>query len=88
MVKLKFVPRGFPVLLLPLWWVFLLCFYLVYLPCWLLLLLFSPYAPGRDPASFYARRAGKDKRTLRYSESEESSGGGPEKDGGKEDDLP
>ena len=87
MVKLKFVPRGFPVLLLPLWWVFLLCFYLVYLPCWLLL--FAPYAPGRDPASFYDRRAGKDRRTLRYSdEPSEASGDGPERDGGKEDDLP
>lgn len=88
MIRLKFVPRGFPILLLPLWWLFLLCFYLVYLPCWLLLLLFSPYGPRKDPASFYARRAARDVRTLRYSEPEEASGDGAAKEGDREDDLP
>ena len=86
MVRLKFVPRGFPVLLLPLWWVFLLCFYLFYLPCWAVLLLFSPWSPRKDPASYYARRAVKDRRTVRYSEAREASGEGNEE--GKEDDLP
>ena len=46
MVRIPFLPSYFPVLLMPLWWVFWLCFYVFYLPFYLLSWLFSPGRPG------------------------------------------
>ena len=73
MVKLPFMPDYFPVLLLPLYWVFWLCFYVGYLPLYLVILLFSPYRDEKSLYAFYQRKASKVKRDLHYSDSDGSS---------------
>ena len=96
MIKLRFVPEFFPIVLLPLWWVFLLCFYVVYLPVYLLVLLFSPWRSRKSLVAFYSRKASEDKREVRYSDSgkEDAKKGDAGKDGKEgddgdmEDDLP
>ncbi len=69
MIRLKLVPEFFPIVLLPLWWVFLLCFYVVYLPVYLLVLLLSPWRSRKSLVAFYSRKASEDKREVRYSDS-------------------
>lgn len=91
MIKLRFVPEFFPIVLLPLWWVFLLCFYVVYLPVYLLVLLFSPWRSRKSLVAFYSRKASEDKREVRYSDSGKGDAGKDGKegdDGDMGDDLP
>jgi hypothetical protein len=90
MVKLPFMPDYFPVVLLPLYWVFWLCFYIGYLPVYLLVLLFSPYRNEKALYAFYERKASKAKRDLHYSSPDVSSdadGGSKEADGGVSSDV-
>lgn len=64
MVRLPFFPDYFPVLLLPLYWVFWFCFYVWYLPFYALVILFSPYRSSKRLYEFYQRRFSKVKRDL------------------------
>ena len=71
MVRLPFLPSYFPVLLMPLWWVFWLCFYVFYLPFYLLSWLFSPWSPRRSELDPFRRRPSKERRDLRPSDGKE-----------------
>lgn len=84
MLRLPFLPEFFPVLLLPLWWVFLLCFYVVYLPVYFVLWLFSPWRSRKDLVAFYSRKASSDSRTVSYSGTSPSSGEDGGGDNGEE----
>lgn len=64
MIRLPFLPRFFPVLLLPLWWVFLLCFYSFYLPLMLLTWIFSPWSPRKSESDPYRKRTRDIKRSM------------------------
>lgn len=64
MIRLPFVPRYFPVLLVPVWWLFLLCFYLFYVPVYFLCWIFSPWSPRKSEADPFRVRASKKKRTM------------------------
>jgi len=66
MVKLKFLPDYFPFLLLPVYWISWLCFYIGYLPFYLVILLLSPYKSKKDLVAFYEKKASKVKRDLTY----------------------
>ena len=73
MVKLKFVPDYFPILLLPVYWIFWICFYIGYLPVFSIVLLFSPYRSKKDLLAFYEKKASKVKRDLTYDEKPSST---------------
>ena len=74
MIKLKFIPPYFPVLLLPVYWLYFLCFYLVYLPFYLLCLLFSPWNHKKSLTAIYMKKTSNNKRNLNV----EGSKGGEE----------
>lgn len=71
MIKLKFIPDFFPIVLLPLYWFFLLCFYLFYIPIFFFIWLFSPYKSKKSLKAFYLRKAKKDQRKLEYKKKKE-----------------
>lgn len=87
MIKLKFIPEFFPVLLLPLYWLFLLSFYIFYLPIYFFIWLFSPYKSKKSLKAYYSRKAKKDKRTLEYQSKEDVSDKKDDLDKNVEDDL-
>lgn len=87
MIKLKFIPEFFPVLLLPLYWLFLLSFYIFYLPIYFFIWLFSPYKSKKSLKAYYSRKAKKDKRTLEYQSKEDVSDKKDDLDKDVEDDL-
>lgn len=87
MIKLKFIPEFFPVLLLPLYWLFLLSFYIFYLPIYFFIWLFSPYKSKKSLKAYYSRKAKKDKRTLEYQSKEDVSDKKDDLDKNAEDDL-
>lgn len=64
MIRLPFVPPYFPILLMPVWWVFWLCFYLFYLPVYFLTWLFSPYSPRKSDLDPYRKRYSSVKRNM------------------------
>lgn len=71
MIRLRFIPDYFPVLLLPFYWVFWICFYMVYLPVYGLSLLLSPWRSRKSAVRYYQRHAGKDGRTLEWEKGKE-----------------
>ena len=82
MIKIKFIPDFFPIVLLPLYWIFFLSFYIVYLPVYFFVWLFSPWRSKKSLISFYAKKAKSDHRTVSYSTEEEM-----EDDPGKEEEM-
>jgi|GEM_PF-1617428 hypothetical protein len=82
MIKIKFIPDFFPIVLLPLYWIFFLSFYIVYLPIYFFVLLFSPWRSKKSLVSFYSKKAGLDHRTVSYSTEKD-----PESDLGKEEEM-
>ncbi len=70
MIRLSFVPDYFPVLLLPFYWVFWVCFYVVYLPVYGISLLLSPWRSRESALRYYRRKAGKDARCLEWEKEE------------------
>jgi hypothetical protein len=67
MIKLPFIPDFFPVLMLPLYWVYFLCFYLWYLPVLLIVRLFTPYRSKEAAYAYYMKKHSEDQRSLEYS---------------------
>lgn len=74
MIKLKFIPAYFPWTLLPLYWLFFFSFYLLYIPCYLLVLFFSPYKSDKSYKKYYGRKMSKTKRNLIHKEKEKKEG--------------
>lgn len=72
MISLALVPDFFPVLLLPLYWIFWLSFYLFYCPVYFFIWIFSPYRSRKTALAYYSRKAKKDKRLIEYSKAETS----------------
>jgi hypothetical protein len=68
MVKLPFLPSYFPVLLLPLYWLFFIAFYVGYLPVYLILVLFSPFKDTKSVLALYQSKSSKAKREFCYSD--------------------
>lgn len=66
MVKLSFIPPEMGILMLPLYWVYFACFYVVYLPIYAVFLLFSPFRSKKALWRFYERRGSKTKPDLTY----------------------
>ncbi len=64
MIKLKFIPDYFPIILMPLYWIFFLCFYIIYLPIYGLVLLFSPFRSKKSLIRYYSKHFSKEKRDL------------------------
>lgn len=75
MIRLPFVPSYFPILLMPVWWVFFICFYLFYLPFYLLSWLLSPWSPRRSDSDPYRRRYSRVERNLDPSDGPDGGGG-------------
>ena len=75
MIKLKFIPAYFPWTLLPLYWIFFISFYILYLPCYLLVWIFSPYRSDKSYKKYYSRKMSQTKRNLKYLESEDKENG-------------
>lgn len=66
MIKLPFKPDYFPVLLLPVYWIYFLCFYIGYLPIYVLIVLFSPWKSDKRAYAFYMKKTSAEKRSLQY----------------------
>lgn len=64
MIKLPFIPKNFPVSLILVYWLFLLCFYLWYLPFSLIRFLFSPYSSSKRLYEYYMKSLTKQKRNI------------------------
>ena len=68
MIKLSALPDFFPVLLLPIYWIFWLAFYLFYLPVYFFIWLFNPFRSKKTALAYYSRKAKRDKRLVEYSQ--------------------
>lgn len=68
MIRLPFIPTYFPLLLLPVYWVYWLCFYVFYIPIYFLIWLFSPYSPRKSEDDPFAKRPSKMPRTMEVEE--------------------
>ena len=66
MIKLSALPDFFPVLLLPIYWIFWLAFYLFYLPVYFFIWLFNPFRSKKTALAYYSRKAKRDKRLVEY----------------------
>jgi hypothetical protein len=75
MIKLPFKPEFFPILLLPLYWLYFLCFYLWYIPFYFVVWLFSPYRSSETLYKDYLKKHSKDKRSMRYENHDEEKEG-------------
>lgn len=73
MISLALVPDFFPVLLLPIYWIFWLSFYLFYCPVYFFIWIFSPYRSRKTALAYYSRKAKKDKRLVEYSKADTSA---------------
>lgn len=67
MIKLKFIPDYFPIILMPLYWIFFLCFYIIYLPIYGLVLLFSPFRSKKSLIRL-SKHYRKEVLKIKYSE--------------------
>lgn len=70
MIKLKFIPPYFPVLLLPIYWIYFLCFYIVYIPFHLICWIFSPWRSDKKTYQLYLEKTSKTERDLSVEEEE------------------
>ena len=67
MIKLSALPDFFPVLLLPIYWIFWLAFYLFYLPVYFFIWLFNPFRSKKTALAYYSRKAKRDTHLSEYS---------------------
>ena len=66
MIRLSALPDFFPVLLLPIYWIFWLAFYLFYLPVYFFIWLFNPFRSKKTTLAYYSRKAKKDMRAWPF----------------------
>lgn len=75
-IKLKFLPDYFPLILYPFYWLFLLSFYILYIPIYIIIWLFSPYKSKRSLIRYYNRKASKSNRVIVDEEMKEDTNHG------------
>ncbi len=66
MVKLPWLSAYFPVLLYPFYWLFLLCFYFLYLPIYSVFPLFGPFRSVGSLVRFYERHTSRVRQDLEF----------------------
>ena len=71
MIKIKFIPKYFPVILLPLYWIWFLLYYIFGSIIYLIMTVFSPFKTKENIIDFYMKKQSKLERNLTLDEKEE-----------------
>ena len=73
MIKVKFIPKYFPIVLLPLYWVWFLLYYIFGSLIYLIMLIFSPFKTKDNIIDFYKKKASSLDRNLKEDEKQEET---------------
>ena len=73
MIKVKFIPKYFPIVLLPLYWVWFLLYYIFGSLIYLVMLIFSPFKTKDNIIDFYKKKASSLDRNLKEDEEQEET---------------
>lgn len=65
MIKVKFIPKYFPIVLLPLYWVWFLLYYIFGSLIYLVMIIFSPFKTKDNIIDFYKKKASSLDRNLK-----------------------
>ena len=68
MIKIKFIPKYFPVILLPLYWIWFLLYYIFGSIIYLIMTIFSPFKTKENIIDFYMKKQSKLERNLTLDE--------------------
>ena len=68
MIKIKFIPKYFPVILLPLYWIWFLLYYIFGSIIYLIMTVFSPFKTKENIIDFYMKKQSKLERNLTLDE--------------------
>lgn len=72
MIKVKFIPKYFPIILLPLYWIWFLLYYIFGSLIYLIMLIFSPFKTKEKVIDFYKKKASSLDRNLKEEKKEET----------------
>ena len=73
MIKVKFIPKYFPIVLLPLYWVWFLLYYIFGSLIYLVLMIFSPFKTKDNIIDFYKKKASSLDRNLKEDDEQEET---------------
>lgn len=71
MITIKFVPKYFPVILLPLYWIWYLLYYIFGSLIYLIMIIFSPLKTKENIIDFYTKKSTSLDRNLKLDKQEE-----------------
>ena len=86
MIKVKFIPKYFPIILLPLYWLWFLLYYIFGSLIYLIMIIFSPFKTRENIIDFYKKKSTSLDRNLKLDKQEEEKEE-DKKDQEKEDEL-
>ena len=73
MIKVKFIPKYFPIILLPLYWLWFLLYYIFGSLIYLIMIIFSPFKTKENIIDFYKKKSTSLDRNLKLDKQEEDS---------------